>query len=566
MCAQKRCALSYDLRLPEELQSPASRLLAFSLPYQQQVVDGLWAYLDEIGQVEGKHIYKALENRLPRPEGVPSRPWRCILEGAGRTLRAQADRKRIFDLLLPLLQDEHLQKGNGNLMSLAYQLRDELEGSREKIGYLLNVIEQTVNYYVEKEKLPADYYALQNRPALKRPQLPLAADDGAVKGQVYRMKVAEGQVTLRFKYPDDDGGWRWTPDVAFPLPEVIDPAVSLAPTLRLKKIKGGETVAVLDFVVEDQRPQERPRGNNLLSFDWGVRRLLSFTILSRVGEQLTPPFFVDIGGLIGKQARLRQQISHLYAKKSKLRKKDRASVQAEIDACWRKYQALNEALAHFASNVLIIFARLFDCDLIAGEWLKTLRARKQHGKRGRKQRTLNWKVNTTIREAIWTKLAYKVKRFAIRTKRVWPRGSSHECPRCGQPGVTCKSPEHRQQVSPYGHWFCCTNPDCGYNADRDYVASLNVGRRALTSDYPSDEKDQSQCQPVSYTGSGATLPFPSPDAFREIVRCASAAGDEFVRLVKGGQIRRSHLEWLRTTLAGFDKTIVVSPLWLPGGG
>jgi hypothetical protein len=129
MCAQKRCALSYDLRLPEELQSPASRLLAFSLPYQQQVVDGLWAYLDEIGQVEGKHIYKALENRLPRPEGVPSRPWRCILEGAGRTLRAQADRKRIFDLLLPLLQDEHLQKGNGNLMSLAYQLRDELEGS-----------------------------------------------------------------------------------------------------------------------------------------------------------------------------------------------------------------------------------------------------------------------------------------------------------------------------------------------------------------------------------------------------------------------------------------------------
>ena len=104
MCARKRCALSYDLRLPEELQSPALKLLAFCLPYEQQVVDGLWAYLDEIGQVEGKHIYKALESRLPRPEGVPSRPWRCVLEGAGRTLRAQADRKRIFDLLLPLLQ------------------------------------------------------------------------------------------------------------------------------------------------------------------------------------------------------------------------------------------------------------------------------------------------------------------------------------------------------------------------------------------------------------------------------------------------------------------------------
>ena len=282
---------------------------------------------------------------------------------------------------------------------------------------------------------------------------------------------------------------------------------------------------------------------------------------------MTPPFFVDVGRLIGKQARLRQQIRDLNTKKSRLRKRDRAPVQAEIDACWRKYEAMNAALAHFASNLLIVHALLFDCDLIAGEWLKTLKARNKHNKRGRKQRTLNWKVNTTIREAIWTKLEYKVNRFSINTRRVWPRGSSHECPRCGQPGgVTCKSPEHRHPASPYGHWYCCLNPDCGYNADRDYVASLNVGRRALTNDYPSDEQDEMQCQPLSYMGSGATLPFPSPDAFRERVRCASAAGDEFVHLLKGGQIRRSHLEWLRTTLAGFDETITVSPLWLPGYG
>ncbi|HEC34124.1 MAG TPA: hypothetical protein ENI37_05340 [Chloroflexi bacterium] len=76
--------------------------------------------------------------------------------------------------------------------------------------------------------------------------------------------------------------------MTFPLPDVVAPAAPLAPTLRLKKIKGGETVAVLDFVAEDFSPLRQPTGDDVLAFDWGVRRLLSFVILSRAGEQLTP--------------------------------------------------------------------------------------------------------------------------------------------------------------------------------------------------------------------------------------------------------------------------------------
>jgi hypothetical protein len=564
LTARTGSPLSYPLRLPDELQDAAVELLTFSLPHEQQVIDALWSRLEEIGQINGKHIWKTLESWLPRPSGIPSRLWRCILERGGRTLRVQADRKRIFELLLPLLKDEHFTDEKADLVALAYRLRDELEGNRQKIGYLVNIVEQIANFYAEKDRLPTDYYELQEKPVLVTPQLPLAADDGAVKGQVYRMNIADGEVTLRFKYPCDDGQWRWTPSITFPLPDVIPLAAPLAPTLRLKKVKGGEVVGVLDFIVEDSSPQGQPAGDNVLAFDWGVRRFLTFVILSRAGEQLTPPFFVNIGGLSGKQARLRQQIDTLKAKKSRL-KKDRARVQAEIDACWRKYNATNEALAHFASNLLIIFAFLFDCNLIAGEWLKTLKARRKKGRKGRKWRTLNWKVNTTIREAIWNKLEYKAKRFLINTRRVWPRGSSHECPRCGKPGVTCKSPEHRDEVTPYGHWFFCTDPECGYNADRDYVASLNVGRRALSEDYPSDEEDKVKCQPVSYTGMGAALPFPSPDALRAIVRCASAAGAG-VRLPQGGRIRLSLMMRLGTTLAGFDKAVAVGPMWFPGYG
>jgi len=164
MCAQASRALSYDLRLPDELQAAALKLLTFSVAQEQLVVDRMWPYLDEIGQINGKHIYKVLESQLPRPAGIPSRPWRCILEGAGRTLRGQADRKRIFDLLHPLVADEDLENGNQNLIPLAYQLRDELAGAGEKVGYLLNIIEQSANYYAKNERLPADYYELQTRP------------------------------------------------------------------------------------------------------------------------------------------------------------------------------------------------------------------------------------------------------------------------------------------------------------------------------------------------------------------------------------------------------------------
>jgi hypothetical protein len=553
--------------LPDAAQVAATDLLTFSLPYMQQVVDSLWPNLDAIGQIKGRHIWRPLEGQLPRPLDLPSRLWRCVLEGAGRTLRAQASRKRVFDLLLPLLKPEHFtqatdgtkltREADDKLLKLAYQLQDELGDNQEKIGYLVNLIEHIAHFYAKNEHLPADYYELQTKPSLKVPQLILAADDGPVKGQVYRLSVEGRQLTLCFKYPTPDGQWFWTPDMTLTLPEAIDPTEPLAPILRLKEIKGGETIAVLDFITTDTTPQGVPTGDNLLAFDWGVRRLLSFVVLNRAGEQLTPPTFVNIGGLAGKLARLRWQIDDLKTKKAKLRKRERVIVQAEIDACWRKYNATNEALAHFASNLLLVFALIFHCDTLAGEWLGTLKAKKKKNNYYQKVRTLNWKVNTTIREMIWTKLEYKTPRYHLITKKVWPRGSSHECPRCGSRGVTCKSPEHRSQVSPFGHWFFCKDRACGYNADRDYVAALNIGRRALVEAYPSEEKTGDiVCQPVSYTGAGAALPFPPPD--RRGGRKALIPPP-----LLSGQICLGLLHRLGTTLIGFNQAIAVSPIWLP---
>lgn len=547
-----RRPLSYPLRLPDELQASSQALLAFSLPAMQSVVDKLWDQLPQIAQIKGKYIWKPLEAQLARPANVPSRLWRCVVEGAGRTLRAQADRLALFDRLRPLLDDTPLNDPT-KLLSLAYALRVELSGDFEKLGYVVNLLEQMADFYAEHERLPLTYFELQPRPRLKTPWLTLAADDGADKGQMYTLRVEQNQLVLSFKYPQDEQ-WLWTPEVSFSLPEGLEPDTILAPTLRLKEVKGETPIVVLDFIIEDPAPQAQPTGDNILAFDWGVRRLLTFVILNRAGEQLTPPVFVDIGGLAGKQARLRRQIDQLKAKRSRLRKRDRAQVEAELSACWRKYRAVNEALAHFAANLLLIVALAWNCNLIAGEWLKSLKARKrkQHN-HFRRVRTLNWRINTTIRQLIWTKLTYRTKRFALRTTQVWPRGTSHECPRCGGLGITCKSPEHHES-SRFGHWFCCLNPACAFNGDRDYVASLDIGRRALIERYPSDTKSDEVCQPASYKGAGAALPLPSPDALPAIlVKCAS---------VFGGQICPGLLRRLGTTLTGFNQAIQVSPIWL----
>ncbi len=547
-----RRPLSYPLRLPDELQVPGQALLAFSLPAMQSVVDKLWSHLPQIAQIKGKHIWKPLEAQLTRPASTPSRLWRCVVEGAGRTLRAQADRLALFDRLRPLLDDAALDDPN-KLLSLAYDLRAELSGDFEKLGYVVNLLEQIADFYAEHERLPLSYFDLQPKPHLKTPWLTLAADDGADKGQVYTLRVEQNHLILSFKYPQE-GTWLWTPEMSFPLPECLEPDTMLAPTLRLKKVKGEAPLVVLDFIIEDPAPPAQPTADNILAFDWGVRRLITFVILNRQGEQLAPPTFVDIGGLAGKQARLRNQIDHLKAKRAKLRKRDRGQVEAEIAACWRKYRAVNEALAHFAANLLLIIALVWNCNLIAGEWLKSLKARKRKNHNHfPKVRTLNWRVNTTIRQLIWRKLAYRAKRFALGTTQVWPRGTSHECPRCGGPGVTCKSPEHCES-NRFGHWFCCLNPACAFNGDRDYVAALNIGRRALIESYPSEAKADEVCQPTSYRGVGAALPLPSPDALPSIlVKCAS---------VFGGQICPGLLRRLGTTLTGFNQAIQVSPIWL----
>jgi transposase len=576
----KTQTLSFPIRLPDCMQAEALRLLDTSHPAINQIIEDLWPKLDAFAGDRTGIAWKQVEQHLVARSGHGSRQERCEMEQAGRILRAQATRKQVFLTILPLLTDELIKPAEGKrrahkdyrlIKDKVTALREAMEDAESSLA-MTNVIEQAANHFLATETWPRTYEDLQPVPVLKAGQLTFAGDDGMAKGQTYRAKIDFRQVCdlashqehntarlfLRLRAPSETGRWMWGQVCA--MIELPDPvverlaqgAVSQAPTLREIRGDDGSRVVVLDLILEvpakyvGDLNQER----RVLGWDWGVRSLITVSILEKSDEegeesyrQISRPLFLESGGLDGRQARLRREIDQLKACRDRYAKlvkeavvarverkiplpshfqqwQDRIDVfEARIKQCWKKYARRNRELAHLASNLLILLALLYDCRLICGENLTTL---KTLG-RGRavRGRWRNWRNNSQVRGELWRVLRYKGYLLGIRCRDVEARGTTHTCPHCHQPAHTYLSPAplHRKKADDWAPWLCCTNPTCLWNGARDYAASLNIARMGMaflityhdTKRYQvyrmSESKDS--LKPVSYTGAGATLLLPS---------------------------------------------------------
>ncbi len=501
--------LTTGIRLPNEFVGPARNLAALGLKLQEQVLERCWSPegLEKAAAHSGR-IWKLLDGELSRPQDlyVPSRPWRCVLESTGRILRSQAERRRIFERLLPLF--------SGGANGAARKLCEELkaEGGPEKFGYLLNVAEQMAEFYAEHGRLPRDFFEFQRKPEPKRFTYTLAPDDGPEKGQAARWRLEGDRLAGEIKLPAvpeprSERDWRWLPfSVKLPAElqgKLAAGGVLCAPDLRLKVKPDGELIALLD--VKAEVPEKEPSGDfgRALACDWGLRKMATCTVVSRKG-QLTPPFFVFWSGLKAKLFRIREDIKKLQELRDRCEKGSPAwkDLNRKMAAAWQKYHRIQHALAHAASMFLALLARIFGCRHIYVEWLATLRGRK-----GR-SRDLNWWISTAVRGLLFRLLRYKARLFGIRVFMVPPGGTSRVCPRCLGAGKHVVSPRDRTEKES-GSWFVC--PSCGWQADRDYAGSLNVGRVGLR-----------LARPLSYMVGGAAQPFPSRAAFAEVLREAKA--------------------------------------------
>jgi putative transposase len=542
-------SLSYPLRLPDEIQADALRLLDTSREVINLTVTALWDRLDEFATRTNTHAYKQIEEMIASPLVHGHRQWRCEAEQAGRILRGQAERKQQFALILPLLEQGMIQpktetkRAGKNRKAIKQALVDLREANADggNAVELQSLIEQACNFYLQNGCFPGTYEEMQGVPLLKAGLLPYAGDDGQTMGQTYRLLIDLDQkmLTLALRAPDEQGVWvrNWRENtIRMSLPDIVvtraQAGKSLAPSLREIVEADGTRYAVLDFIVEIPVEKQAPfeEIHMVLGFDWGVRVLVTASVVDLDGHQMGHPFFLDTGPFDGRQARLRRQIDQLKAKVAHLEKqRDRFPIgdpkrkpseeallvlRREISRCWRKYEARNNDLGHLAANMLLVLATAFDCQLIAGESLKSMKSAGRG--RGVKGRWRNWRNNAQVRGALWRILRYKCFLAGVRLEWQQPRETSHVCPRCGKPANTYASPEHRSKIIDWGAWLCCENPKCLWSGSRDYAASLNIARlgaalirHALTTGrvmHPSIT--HLSVQPVSYMGTRAALRLP----------------------------------------------------------
>jgi hypothetical protein len=535
--------LSYDLRLPDEAQADALQLLDASRAVVNALLVHLWGRLDEFRGERSGPAWKQVVAMTGSPEPHGDRQFRCEAETAGRILRAQAERKQVFDLIHPILSDGFIRpktdarpagKNRKTIKEAIEALQKSLETDETAFVTMQNVLEQACNYFLEHGEFPATYEQMQRIPLLTVGLLTYAGDDGGAKGQAYRLALdldAE-MACLRFRFPDEAGKWQWrTEPVEIALPECVTArlreGVPMAPSLRELVQADGSRLAVLDVIVQVKKAElaEWNTVERVLGFDWGVHGLLTAVVLATNPTepdkpvQLSRPLFVNTGGLDGHQARTRRQIDELKAARDKLAGDDpkRVVYEAEIARCWRLYEARNRELAHLAANLLLLFACVWGCSLISGESLKTLKSTGRG--RGVRGKWRNWRHNTTIRSDIWQILRYKCHLTGIRFRSERPRGTSHTCPRCGKPAQTYRSPRllHRNEPVKWGRWLVCSH--CSYNADRDYCAAVNIARLGLAflTQMQTTGKakafsvtDEPSVKSVRYMPTDAVLLFPPP--------------------------------------------------------
>ena len=402
-------SLSYPIRLPDRVQAEALRLLDASREVINATVAALWERLDEFGERETKYAYKQVTALIGSSDPHGDRQWRCEAEQAGRILRGQAERKKHFALILPLLEQGMLRpttekkragKNRKAIQQAIASLREENADGGNAVE-LQSLIEQACNFYLNNGCFPATYEEMQAVPVLTVGILPYAGDDGGQVGQAYRLRIDPegGDCFFAFRAPDQTGQWSptWTePQLRLPLPAPavahLEQGAVLAPTLREIAEPDGTRYAVLDFIVEVPAtpPPSNTQIRRVLGFDWGVRTLVTATVLDLDGNRLSPPLFLDTGSFNGRQAhtrrhldRLKSKVAALSARRDPFRVGDKRRepserkltiLHREIARCWRKYEARNNNLAHLVANLLILLATVWEADLISGESLKSLKS------------------------------------------------------------------------------------------------------------------------------------------------------------------------------------------------
>lgn len=533
--------LSYPIVLRGPIEQHLLKLLDKAKQVGQEYLqcgycDDILAILQKSGRAY--HLLEPLGmyQRMAIQHKLPSRVNRGILEVAGQTLRAVGDRKRVFDELQALgipVEEWNYQK---------LQVKDVYEKSQ----YVENIKEAVLRFIAKNQRPPENFWELQPHPKRQNAKITYSPDDG----QAIQIMRTQAGVVMKFKVPssEEDGRWEWQ-EMEIPLPAFLHGQQSAAPDLRLACVRG-KWLPVLDYKVKRQTPdqQESPF---FLTVDWGTRKLVTLCVFNEQGQQVTRPMFLKFNPIKKRLMAIRNEISHLAKKRNHwpANSSQWKKYQKAIAQRWSKFRSLNKSLAHIASSAIVLIAQYYQCSNIYVEWLKSLKSKK-------KSSDLNWLINSTVRQSIYSKVAYKANLVGIQlAKPLSPAYTSSYCPRCGVMGIHTKAP-HLTQEDPKGGWFRC--PKCGLNADRDYIGCRNLARKHL---YGNSLKSQTQSVPYI----GCRNPsrqhlygFASQNQSKPVAYMDAVISDLPLR-------QSSSYEQLSQHLMGWRKAVTITPSLSPPG-
>src|SRR6266566_5479660 len=135
-------------------------------------VVALWDRLDEFGERETKYAYKQVTAMIGSSDPHGDRQWRCEAEQAGRILRGQAERKKQFAFILPLLEAGMIQpqtekkpagKNRKAIKAALASLHEENSDGGSAVA-LQSLIEQACNFYLKNGCFPDTYEEMQPVP------------------------------------------------------------------------------------------------------------------------------------------------------------------------------------------------------------------------------------------------------------------------------------------------------------------------------------------------------------------------------------------------------------------
>jgi IS605 OrfB family transposase len=530
--------VSYPLKLPQSalLNHPIRYLQQITLLLSSELLDLLWSKqtLDLFQQSSSSSSssgaklksYKILEESVVQQTRtgaqlyLPSRMKRALLEQVGRVIRSQVKRRECWNDVLKVVQLTGLEGNLDKLVKTVFLTLGLLHGKFYKYVLIRQHLRTLRRYYyktgVDVQLLQSLDYTQFVRPRIRRFIIPYAVDDGQIFRlcEVQHRKSADVELAIQLKlplvnHPTRKKDWHWFSTTVV-LPADLSKRMQNSctdlkikkihrPTLRMVTLKGGLELPFMEFPFTLQTsPDQRNckwaniKKNRIMAVDLGVINLSSSVIFD-AGEQISTPSFFSVNkSLYRKIEKFYGQIKRLQRKLKVYRRNwsGQRRRQKEFERLVRKTNHIRKDIVHQVSNHILGRAMTYGVETIVLEDLRNYLPPK-HKKR------LSRKLSDWLRGSVYELLVYKLHGFGIKLTRINPRNTSTYCPRCGLKGQKIIEPEQKE-VWKGGRFFHCPSSSCGYTADRDYIACLNIYRK-----YQAKKKNIysiKQAKTVSYTG------------------------------------------------------------------